>query len=35
MHLATAIDERSDQFLTGDAVLARCTEVRVEVLRPR
>jgi uncharacterized protein len=35
IHLATAIEEHSDQFLTGDAVLARCTEVRVEVLRPR
>jgi len=34
IHLATAIEEHSDQFLTGDAVLGRCTEVRVEVLRP-
>jgi PIN domain-containing protein len=35
IHLATAIDKHADQFLTGDAVSARCTEVPVKVLRPR
>jgi hypothetical protein len=33
-HLATAIEEDADLFLTGDTVLARCAEVRVELLRP-
>lgn len=32
LHLATAIQETADVFLTGDAALARCAEVRVEVL---
>jgi len=32
IHLATAIEERVDMVLTGDASLARCTDVRVEVL---
>ena len=32
IHLATAIEEKADLFLTGDAVLARCVEVKVEVL---
>lgn len=31
IHLATAIEEHADQSLTGDAALARCIEVRVEV----
>jgi predicted nucleic acid-binding protein len=35
VHLATAIEEHAAVFLTGDTALARCTEVRVEVLRPR
>jgi predicted nucleic acid-binding protein len=34
IHLATAIEEHADIFLTGDADLARCTEVTVEVLEP-
>ena len=34
LHLATAIEEGSDFFLTGDATLARCSELRVEVLTP-
>jgi predicted nucleic acid-binding protein len=32
IHLATAIEEQSDLFLTGDRALARCVEVNVEVL---
>ncbi len=32
IHLATAIEEKSDLFLTGDKALARCVEVNVEVL---
>jgi predicted nucleic acid-binding protein len=32
IHLATAIEEQADVFLTGDAKLARCTEVKVEIL---
>jgi predicted nucleic acid-binding protein len=32
IHLATAVEERADVFLTGDTKLSRCTEVRVEVL---
>jgi len=32
IHLATAIEEKADLFLTGDRALARCVEVRVEVL---
>ncbi|HEY0482311.1 MAG TPA: type II toxin-antitoxin system VapC family toxin [Kofleriaceae bacterium] len=32
IHLATAILENSDTFLTGDAQLERCTEARVEVI---
>ena len=32
LHLATAIVEHADVFLTGDVALRRCTEVRVEVL---
>jgi predicted nucleic acid-binding protein len=34
IHLATAIEASVDVFLTGDASLARCTEVRVDVLTP-
>ncbi|MBI3271686.1 MAG: PIN domain-containing protein [Planctomycetes bacterium] len=34
IHLATAIDERVDLFLTNDAGLLRCSELRVEMLRP-
>ena len=33
IHLATAIEEKADLFLTGDGALARCTEVKVEVLK--
>lgn len=32
LHMATAIVEHADVFLTGDAVLRRCTEVRVDVV---
>ena len=32
IHLATAIEEQADLFLTGDKALARCDEVNVEVL---
>ena len=32
IHLASAIEHRADVFLTGDAALTRCTEVKVEVL---
>ncbi len=32
IHLATAIDEGADVFITGDAALARCTEIAVDVL---
>lgn len=32
LHLASAIEERADLFLTGDAALARCQELKVEVL---
>lgn len=35
IHLATAILLESDVFLTGDARLERCTEVRVVVLTVR
>jgi uncharacterized protein len=33
IHLATAIEEKADRFLTGDDGLRRCTEIEVEVLR--
>jgi len=33
LHVATAIAERADLFLTGDAALARVTDLRVEILR--
>jgi predicted nucleic acid-binding protein len=32
IHLATTIDQQAALFLTGDAGLSRCTDVRVEVL---
>lgn len=34
LHIATAIEERADLFLTGDRGLARVTDVAVEVLKP-
>ena len=34
IHLATAIDEGADVFITGDAALARCTEIAIDVLTP-
>jgi predicted nucleic acid-binding protein len=33
IHLATAIEERAELFLTGDAALTRCPDIRVEVLK--
>jgi predicted nucleic acid-binding protein len=32
IHLATAILERADAFLTGDAQLGKCRDIRVEVI---
>lgn len=32
IHLATAIEERADAFLTGDAALARCPNIQVELI---
>ena len=32
IHLATAIEERVQLFITGDAELARCAEIDVEVI---
>jgi len=32
IHLATAIEEHADAFLTGDATLARCPDIRVDVV---
>jgi predicted nucleic acid-binding protein len=32
IHLATAIEEKADVFLTGDAALARCPNLRVELI---
>jgi predicted nucleic acid-binding protein len=32
IHLASAIEEKVDLFLTGDSSLARCTEIKVEIL---
>lgn len=32
LHLATAIEEQVSAFLTGDAALSRCSELRVEVV---
>ena len=34
LHLAAAIEGGCQIFLTNDAQLARCTEIRVEVLQP-
>jgi predicted nucleic acid-binding protein len=34
IHLASAIEEQADLFLTGDTDLGRCVEVTVEVLTP-
>ncbi len=34
IHLASAIDAGANVFLTGDASLARCTEIAVDVLTP-
>jgi len=34
IHLATAIDEGADVFVTGDAALGRCAEITVDVLSP-
>ena len=34
LHLASAIVGGAAVFLTGDAVLARCTDVTVEVVTP-
>jgi predicted nucleic acid-binding protein len=33
LHLASAIDAGAEEFLTGDSELARCPDLRVEVLR--
>jgi uncharacterized protein len=32
IHLATALNLQADVFLTGDATLSRCAELKVEVL---
>ena len=32
IHLATAIEEKADAFLTGDAALARCSEIQIDVI---
>lgn len=34
IHLASAIVGSADVFLTGDAALARCTEMKVEIVSP-
>jgi len=34
IHLAAAIEQRAELFITGDDDLQRCSEVTVEVLRP-
>lgn len=34
IHLATAIEAGADGFVTGDAALARCAGLRVEVVSP-
>lgn len=34
IHLACALHAGSDAFVTGDAALARCTELRVEIVSP-
>jgi predicted nucleic acid-binding protein len=32
LHLATAVVAQADVFLTGDAALAKCSEVKVEIV---
>jgi len=32
IHLATAIEEKADVFLTGDRLLARCPTIQVDVI---
>jgi predicted nucleic acid-binding protein len=32
LHLASAIEEKADVFITGDSKLAMCKEIRVEVV---
>ena len=32
LHLASAIEEKADVFITGDSKLAKCMEIRVEVV---
>ena len=34
IHLATAVEQHADVFLSGDDDLQRCTEIKVELLRP-
>jgi predicted nucleic acid-binding protein len=34
IHLATAIEEHADLFLTGDNDLKRCPDLKVEILQP-
>ena len=34
IHLASAIEAGADAFLTGDAGLAKCPDVKVEVISP-
>lgn len=34
IHLATALDGGAGIFLTGDASLARCTEIVVDLVTP-
>jgi len=34
IHLASAIEAGADVFLTGDAGLAKCPDVRVEIVSP-
>lgn len=34
IHLASAIEAGADVFLTGDASLAKCQDVRVEIFAP-
>ncbi|MBI4519041.1 MAG: type II toxin-antitoxin system VapC family toxin [Deltaproteobacteria bacterium] len=34
IHLATAIDDGTDVFLTGDTTLQRCAEAKVEIVVP-
>ena len=32
IHLATAIEEKADVFLTGDVTLARCSDIQVDLI---